>query len=97
MNVNLLCGFRGVARSFMNEICIFAPGSCIPACHAKDGWRSRKSALGGELEDASGDSARAIAIAKDAGPKPIQIKSSGESFGDVGVGSCLHKVSKRVQ
>lgn len=34
MKVNFDLGSLGVARSFKNEICIFAPGSCMPACQA---------------------------------------------------------------
>ena len=91
MNVKWLRVFRGVARSLRNEICILAPGSCIPECHANLGWRSRNSALG--RFDREGNSLRAIAIARDAGPKPMQIKSRGVSCREEGL-LCQEFVSK---
>lgn len=76
MNVNFERGLRGVARSFMKEICILAPGSCIPACQANWGCFSRKRVLGaGEEEDWVFASWRAIAMASEAGPKPMQRRS----------------------
>jgi len=82
MNVNFDLGSRGVARSLRKEICIFAPGSCIPACQANWDCFSRKSAFGGLEEDAGTLSWRAMAMAKEAGPKPTQSKSRSSSGED---------------
>lgn len=77
MNVNFERGSRGVARSLRKDICIFAPGSCIPACHANWGFFSRKRAFGdGERV---GVSWRAMAIAREAGPKPMHRRSRTSS------------------
>lgn len=74
MNVNFDRGSRGVARSFRKEICIFAPGSCMPACQANWGCFSRKRTFGeGALFGAV--SWRAMAIAREAGPNPMQRRS----------------------
>lgn len=86
MKVNFDLGSRGVARSFKKLICIFAPGNCMPACHAKLGCFSRKRIEGaGEVLGAV--SWRAIAIAREAGPKPMQRRSrvslGEEDRGDV--------------
>ena len=89
--VNSLRGFRSVARSFMKEICILAPGSSIPACHANWACRSRNRTFGlrfnpawdsvfGQSEEAS-VSSRAIAIAREAGPNPTHIRSWSSSGG----------------
>ena len=80
MNFDL--GSRGVARSLRNDICILAPGSCIPACQANWCCFSRKRALGEEVMLASW---RAMAIASEAGPKPTQRRSrtSSEEVGDM--------------
>ena len=80
MNVKWLLGFRGVARSLRKDICIFAPGSCIPECHAKAGCRSRNNAVG--RVDLDGNSLRAMAIAREAGPKPMHMRSRGASWRD---------------
>lgn len=77
MNVNFDLGSLGVARSLRNDICIFAPGSCMPACHANWGCFSRKRTLGLDEKEERFDcvSWRAMAIASDAGPKPMQRRS----------------------
>lgn len=77
MKVKFDLGFRGVARSFRNEICILAPGSCMPACQANCDCRSRKETL---AEDEASE--RAMAIAREAGPKPMQIRSWTDVAGD---------------
>jgi hypothetical protein len=74
-----------VARSFKKEICMCAPGSCMPACHAKAGWRSRRRILGDDLMPlvrVLRESWRAMAIAREAGPRPMQMRSctSSEAF-----------------
>jgi len=51
MKVKVDVGERGVARSLRKEICIFADGSCIPACQANVDWRSRKRDFGGDERD----------------------------------------------
>lgn len=83
MNVKWLLGFLGVARSFKNEICILAPGSCIPECHAKAGCLSRNKDVG--RVDFEGNSLRAIATAREAGPNPMQIRSRGAFWCDEGL------------
>ena len=81
MNVNCDLGSRGVARSFRKEICILAPGSCIPACHANWGCFSRNRDFGaGEVVWVSW---RAMAIANDAGPNPTQRRSRSSSGDDL--------------
>ena len=71
-----------VARSFMKEICILDPGTNIPECHANCFCLSRKQTLGRQLVWAadlfnagSKASCKAMAMAKDAGPKPTQTTS----------------------
>lgn len=76
MKVNFDLGFRGVARSLRKDICIFAPGSCMPACQANSVCRSRNETF--TEEEAS---ERAMAIARDAGPKPMQMRSWIEIVG----------------
>lgn len=49
----------------------------MPECHANFGCLSRNKVLG--RTDFEGNSERAIAIARDAGPNPIQIRSRGVS------------------
>ena len=85
------CGFRGVARSLRNDICIFAPGNCIPECHANWLCRSRNETLGPGPRRCAFLSSRAMAMARDAGPNPIQIRSctSSDSNGlGSGISSC---------
>lgn len=80
MNVNGEHGSLGVARSFKKEICMWAPGSCMPACHAKSDCFSRNWTLGRTRDSGAklkSLSDNAIPIARDAGPKPMQTRSSG--------------------
>lgn len=53
----------------------------MPECHANWDWRSRKETLG-EVEASS----RAMAMAREAGPNPMQIRSSTEVCGDAFIG-----------
>ena len=60
----------------------------MPECHANWDWRSRKETLG-EVEASS----RAMAMAREAGPNPMQIRSSTEVCGDAFIGLELFPAS----
>src|SRR5438034_8887512 len=70
----------------MNDICIFEPGRSIPECHPNAVCRSRKHTFGshsicGLSLLGSRTSCSAIAIAREAGPNPMQMRSCISSPG----------------